>query len=257
MQKANDSLIEVRELSKSFGGVKAVQGATFTLRPREIVAIVGDNGAGKSTLIKMLSGTHVPDSGEIIIEGEARHFRSPHDAIGMGIETMYQDLSLIPTLAAPANVFLGRELRRRTAGIQFLDHKSMERETREVVKRLEMNLPSLKTPVEYLSGGQRQAVALAKVLRTRQPRLLIMDEPTAALGVKEQANLLRLIQRLKDEGIATLIVSHNLDHVMSAAERIIVMKTGRVVADLRTDTTSKDDVARVIVTGTMSAPVSA
>ena len=248
--ETREPLIEIRELSKSFGGVKAVQAATFTLYRHEVVAIVGDNGAGKSTLIKMIAGTHLPDSGEIIIDGTPQHFRAPHDAIAMGIETMYQDLSLIPSLPPPANVFLGRELQHRKVGLRLLDHKRMEKETLEVVKRLEMDLPSLRTPVEYLSGGQRQAVALAKVLRTGKPRLLIMDEPTAALGVKEQANVLRLIQRLKDNGITTLIVSHNLDHVMSAAERILVMKTGKVVADLWTDQTHKDEVARVIVTGT-------
>ncbi len=243
-------ILEVKKLSKSFGGVKAVQDVSFALFPGELVAIVGDNGAGKSTLIKMIAGTYVPDSGEIWIEGKKQEIRSPQSAMNLGIETMYQDLSLIPTMDVPGNIFLGHEPRQNVAGLKFLNHKKMRKEADELMKGLGIDVPSMRIEVEYLSGGERQAVALSRALKSGELKLLIMDEPTAALAVEEQEKVLDITRRLNNSGVTIIIISHNLDHVLSVSKRILVMKSGHIVADFVGKEITKEQVAQAIVTGT-------
>jgi len=243
-------LLEVKKLSKSFGGVRAVQDVSFTLYPGELVAIVGDNGAGKSTLIKMIAGTYVPDSGEIWIEGIKRDIRNPQGAMALGIETMYQDLSLIPTMDAAGNIFLGHEPRRNVAGLKVLNHKQMQKKAGELMKRLGIDIPSMRIEVEYLSGGERQAVGLSRALKSGSLKLLIMDEPTAALAVEEQTKVLEITKTLNESGVTIIIISHNLDHVLSVSKRILVMKSGKIVADFVSGEITKEQVAQSIVTGT-------
>lgn len=243
-------LLQVKDLSKSFGGVEAVRSVSVSIDRGETVALVGDNGAGKSTLVKMISGALIPDAGTIWFDGANREFRTPHDALESGIETMYQDLSLIPSLGAPANIFLGREPLSATPGIRFLKHKQMDYDAAELLERLGIELPSSRIQVELLSGGQRQAVALAKAFAKGDPKLLVMDEPTAALGVEEQSKVLDLIRRLKEStGVTVMVISHNLDHVLAVSERVLVMKNGELVADLQKAHTNKSEIAQTIVTG--------
>jgi len=214
---------------------------------------VGDNGAGKSTLIKMVAGDVTPDFGEIWFDGEKRSIKSPQDALNLGIETMYQDLALIPSLAAPANIFLGREPLTSNPFFKLIKHKKMYAQSQELMNRLGISLPSYRTQVEHMSGGQRQAVALAKSFVKGDPKLLIMDEPTAALGVEEQKKVLNLIDKLKETtNVTIIIISHNLDHVLAVSERILVMKNGKLVADLEKKKTTKDKIAQAIITGSIS-----
>ncbi len=247
------ALLEIKGIGKHYGGIQAVQDVSFTIAAGEAVAVVGDNGAGKSTLIKMVSGAVVPDFGEIWFDGKKQHIKTPHDALDLGIETMYQDLSLIPSLGAPANIFLGREPLSNNPVFKIIKHKKMYVQAKELMTRLGITLPSYRAQVEHMSGGQRQAVALAKAFVKGDPKLLIMDEPTAALGVEEQKKVLNLIEKLKETtGVTIIIISHNLDHVLAVSERILVMKGGKLVADLEKKKTTKDKIAQAIITGSLS-----
>lgn len=235
----------MHNISKSFGGVHAVENVSIDVMPGEVVGIVGHNGAGKSTLIKMLSGAYRPDSGEIRINGEAVALRSPRDARRYGIETIYQTLALADNLDAAANVFFGRELVR---GIGFLDHDRMQVETRKVLDRLRVKIKSLRAQVSDLSGGQRQAIAIGRAIYFNA-KVLIMDEPTAALGPEETEKVGELIRNLKREGVGIFLISHDLHDVFDLSDRITVLRTGRVVETVQTKDVTKDEVLSLIILG--------
>lgn len=243
-------VLEGRGLVKSFGQVVALNGADFELYPGEITAIIGDNGAGKSTLIKVLSGAFQPDSGEILLDGENVRFRSPLDARRVGIETVYQDLAVAPALDIAANIFLGRELRRGgPAGslLRALDKRAMRREAARHFSELKIGIPSIGQAVENLSGGQRQGVAVARAAAWGR-RLVIMDEPTAALGVKETRQVLDLILRVRERGLPVILISHDMPHVFELADRIQIMRLGKRVAVVTPKTHSMPE-AVAIMTG--------
>jgi len=219
--------VSVRGVSKSFGHVRALRGASFEAFPGQVTALVGDNGAGKSTLTKILAGVMPPDEGEIRVDGEVVHFTDPLDAKRHGIETVYQDLALVADLDAAANVFLGRELRR----LRFLhDHAEMRRRTAKAFVELGVGLvQDLRVPVGSFSGGQKQGVAIARSAMWAS-RVIIMDEPTAALGVIQTARVIELIQRIRDRGLAVIFIAHNLPQVLVVSDRIEVLRLGRRVA---------------------------
>ncbi len=237
-------LIETRGLSKSFGGVHALQDVDVQLYPGEVLGLLGHNGAGKSTLIKMLSGAYTPDDGQVLMQGQEVRLSSPRAAQHLGIETIYQNLALADNLDVPANIFLGRELLRGGR----LDEDSMELESRRVLDRLKVSVPDLKKPVFNLSGGQRQCIAISRAIHFRA-RVLIMDEPTAALGPQETAQVNDLIRSLKQEGVGIFLISHDLHDVFDLADRLTVMKNGRVVATVRTDQVTQDEVLEMIIAG--------
>ena len=245
-----ETLLEVRDLRKSFGGVQAVKGVSFALHPGEAVAVVGDNGAGKSTVVKMISGAYRRDSGDVLWRGQPADVATPDDARELGIETMYQDLALIPDLDAPGNIFLGDEPIKRLFGVlPVLDRAAMRDEARRLLDRVKISLPSLDLPVRQLSGGQRQAAAIARFLRSDRARLIIMDEPTAALGVQEQRKVLDLIRSLKSQDLTILVVSHNLEHVFDVCDRVIVFRAGEVAGIVRTAESDKAEVVSLIMGG--------
>jgi fructose transport system ATP-binding protein len=225
-------ILEARGLVKRYGHVQALRGADLELYPNEILAIIGDNGAGKSSLIRALSGALQPDEGEIRLDGQRVHFRSPRDARSAGIETVYQDLAVAPALDIAANIFLGREKRR--AGplgtvVRMLDKPAMRREAVRHFSELKIGVQSITQPVEDLSGGQRQGVAVARAAAWAR-RLVIMDEPTAALGVKETGQVVDLIRRVRDRGLPVILISHDMTHVFELADRIQIMRLGRRAA---------------------------
>jgi simple sugar transport system ATP-binding protein len=222
--------LEARSIVKSFGTVRALRGVNFQAFPGEVTALVGDNGAGKSTLIKALSGVFGPDDGEILVDGNAVHMSTPQDAAALGIETVYQDLALAPDLDAASNVFLGRELRR----FRILHNQSeMRRQTEASFKALGVGLvQDLRVPVASFSGGQRQSVAIARAAMWAQ-HVIIMDEPTAALGVIQTKKVLELIDTVRDRGLAVVFISHNLPEVLQVSDRIEVMRLGARVARFR------------------------
>jgi ABC-type sugar transport system ATPase subunit len=243
------ALVEGRRLSKRYGPVHAVDDVSLSIGHGEIVAIVGDNGAGKSTFVKMLSGAINPDEGEVWVAGRRAHFRGPADARAQGIETIYQDLALLPNLDVVTNLYLGRE--RRSAGVRgllgFVDRRAMRAEATEHLEELRINIPKIVgTPVESLSGGQRQTVAIARAF-TWASKLLMMDEPTAALGVAQSAAVLDLVRRVRDSGTSVVIVSHILPHVLELADRIVVFRHGRKVADRRADGITQSELVELIV----------
>jgi len=229
---AEAPLLAAHGLVKRYGQVTALDGADFDVRPGEITAIIGDNGAGKSTLIKALSGAIQPEEGEIRLDGEPVHFRSPRDARRAGIETVYQDLAVAPALDIASNIFLGREQRRRGflgRLLRMLDKRTMRREAARHFAELDIGVRSIGQAVETLSGGQRQGVAVARAA-TWARRLVIMDEPTAALGVKETRQVLDLIRRVRERGLPVILISHDMPHVFELADRIHIMRLGRRVA---------------------------
>ncbi len=242
---ADGPLVEMRHIYKHFGGVHAVEDVTVDLFPGEVVGIVGHNGAGKSTLMKMLSGAYPIDGGEILINGAHMEIRTPRDARAHGIETIYQNLALSDNLNAPANLFLGREI---MTNFGTLDDDAMEHETRKVLQRLNPNFKNIKDPARNLSGGQRQSIAIARAIHFNA-RILIMDEPTAALGPQETAMVGELIKQLKREGIGIFLVSHDLHDVFELSDRISVMKNGRLVGTRRTSDVTKDQVLGMIILG--------
>lgn len=240
-------LVEMRHIYKSFGGVRALEDVTVDLYPGEVVGLVGHNGAGKSTLIKILSGVFEADSGEIFIDGQAVTIRNPRDARRFGIETIYQNLALADNLDAPANIFLGRELVRAPFG---LDEDAMEAASRTVLERLKIFVPSLRESVVNLSGGQRQAIAIGRAIHFNA-RILIMDEPTAALGPQEARQVGDLIKQLKREGLGIFLISHDIHDVFDYSDRISVLKNGRLVGTVRTADVTQDDVLTMIIAGSL------
>ena len=233
-------VMEARGLVKRYGHVTALDHSDFELRDREILAVIGDNGAGKSTLIKALSGAITPDAGEIFLDGERVQFRTPMDARRAGIETVYQDLAIAPALSIAENLFLGRELRRPGVlgrVLRMLDTQRMHDESATHWRELNIAVGSTRQPVETLSGGQRQGVAVARSAAFAR-HVVIMDEPTAALGVKQSATVLDLIRRVRDRGLSVVLISHDMPHVFEIADRIHVARLGRRVALLDPRTTS-------------------
>jgi D-xylose transport system ATP-binding protein len=238
-------LLEMRDINVAFGGVHAVRDVTIDLHRGEVVGLVGGNGAGKSTLMKVLSGAQRADSGEIVIGGESRSITNPRDAKALGIETIYQTLALADNLDAPANLFLGREL---TTRLGNLDDDRMEDATRKVMNRLNPAFQRFTMPVKSLSGGQRQAVAIARAVYFNA-RILIMDEPTAALGPAETAQVRNLVRQLKAEGIGIFLISHDIHDVYDLADRVSVMYHGRIVDTVNKHDVSTDEILGMIILG--------
>jgi D-xylose transport system ATP-binding protein len=238
-------LVEMRDVSVSFGGVHAVNGVSIDLRPGEVLGVVGGNGAGKSTLMKVLSGAQIPDSGQILIGGQMASIRNTRDARAYGIECIYQTLALADNLHAPANVFLGRELTSRTG---VLDDPAMEDATRRVMKRLNPRFRNFRMAVASLSGGQRQSVAIARAVHFNAT-ILIMDEPTAALGPAETEQVRALIRQLKEEGLGIFLISHDIHDVYDLSERISVMYHGKIVDTVDRDDVTIDQVLAMIILG--------
>lgn len=238
-------LVELKDISISFGGVRAVDHASVDLFPGEVVGLLGHNGAGKSTLIKILSGAYKADSGEIRIDGEPVSINSPRDARQHNIETIYQTLALADNLDAASNLFLGREL---TTPMGFVDDDAMEAETRKIMGRLNPNFKKFKAPVKALSGGQRQSVAIARAVYFNA-RILIMDEPTAALGVHETQMVTDLIQELKNQGLGIFLIDHDIHQVKAMCDRAAVMKNGQVVGIVEVGKVTEDDLLGMIILG--------
>ncbi len=238
-------LVELREMQKSFGGIHAVDHVSFDLYPGEVVGVLGHNGAGKSVLMKMLSGALPRDGGDIYINGEKATINNPRDARNYQIETIYQYLALADNLDAASNLFLGREL---VTSVGLLDDARMEAETRKVMGRLNPNFRRFHTPVSGLSGGQRQSVAIARAVYFNA-RILIMDEPTAALGVQETRMVAELVQQLKSEGIGIFLIDHDIHQVKTLCDRANVMKNGQLVGTVKVDEVSEDDLLGMIIAG--------
>lgn len=240
----------MRHISKTFGAVRALQDVDFEVMPAEIVGLVGDNAAGKSTLMKILSGAYVADHGEIFIDGEKVHISNPIDSRALGIEMLYQNFALAGNLNLYQNIFLGRELTKdRFYGLlRILHKKEMAERSLELISRLKIDIESVEKRVKELSGGQQQSVAIARATGFNA-RLIIMDEPTANLGVKEVGRLLDLIRRLKDQGVSVIFISHRLDDIFCVGDRVIVLKRGRRVGMRQVRETTKNEVLRLIVGG--------
>ena len=252
VDRSGPALVEMRDIRVAFGGVHAVDGVTVDLWPGEVVGLVGGNGAGKSTLMRALSGAHPLDSGQILIDAKPVSLTNPRDAKTYGIETIYQTLALADNIDAPGNVFLGRELRTRMGS---LDDAAMESATRRVLGRLNPRFKNFKSPVKALSGGQRQSVAIGRAVHFNA-RILIMDEPTAALGPAETAQVRSLIKQLKAEGIGIFLISHDIHDVFDLSDRISVMLHGRLVGTVNKADVTTDDVLGMIIIGKMPGEVS-
>lgn len=238
-------LVEMRDISIAFGGIKAVDHASVEVHPGEVMGLLGHNGAGKSTLIKILSGAYRRDQGKIFVNGKEARIENPRDAKDYGIETIYQTLALADNVDAAANLFLGREI---MTSWGTLDDAAMEAKAREVMGRLNPNFRRFKEPVKSLSGGQRQSVAIARAILF-EARILIMDEPTAALGPQETAQVGELIKQLKADGIGIFLISHDIHDVFDLADRVCVMKNGQVVGTAKTTDVTKDEVLGMIILG--------
>lgn len=233
--------LEAFDITKTYGAVRALDGARLTVRAGEVVALVGDNGAGKSTVVKVVSGAVQPDGGTISFLGRPVRIHRPADAQALGITTVFQDLALCENLDVVANLFLGSEKR----SWSVLGELAMERTARDLLASLDVRIPDVRAPVALLSGGQRQSVAIARAL-LGEPRMVILDEPTAALGVEQTAQVLALIRRLRERGLAVLLVSHNLVDVRAVSDRIVVLRLGRNVADLETATATQEQIVAAI-----------
>lgn len=238
-------LVEMRDIHLSFGGVKAVDGVSVDLYPGEVVGLLGHNGAGKSTLIKVLSGAYRADSGDILVNGKKARIENPRDARALNIETIYQTLALADNLDAASNLFLGREL---TTPFGFVDDDAMEAETRKIMARLNPNFQKFSEPVKALSGGQRQSVAIARAVYFNA-KILIMDEPTAALGPQETKMVGELIEELKRQGLGIFLISHDIHDVMALCDRVSVMKNGRLVGTERVEDVTDDEILAMIILG--------
>ncbi|WP_433244083.1 ATP-binding cassette domain-containing protein [Streptosporangium sp. CA-135522] len=234
-------MISATGITKRYGAVQALDGASLDLHPGEVVALMGDNGAGKSTLVKSISGVVVPDDGTITVDGRPARIANPHDAQALGVSTVYQDLALCENLDVVANLFLGSERRRWSV----LSHIRMERATRDLLDQLDVRIRDIRVPVASLSGGQRQSVAIARAL-VGDPRVVILDEPTAALGVEQTAQVLSLIGRLRERGLAVLVISHNLADVRAVSDRVVVLRLGRNAGEFVTAETSQEAIVAAI-----------
>lgn len=241
-----DVILTVDSVSKRFGGTLASDKLSMHVHEGEVLALAGDNGAGKSTLIKMISGVHPPDSGEIRFRDETITHRSPQEIRDLGVETIYQDLALADNLDVGVNIFLGRERMKRVMGLPVLDRKTMREESRGALKHLGIELSDLSMPVRHLSGGQRQAIAISRAVYW-QAKLIIMDEPTAALGVPEQREVKALIKRLQAQGVAIIFISHNLGDIFEVSDRILVLERGRKAGERLITETDEDEVVSMMM----------
>lgn len=242
-------LLEVRNLAKHFGAVKALNDCSLTVRPGEVVALAGDNGAGKTTMIKAISGVFAPSAGEILIDGKPTSFSSPEDARAQGIETIYQDLALADNLSIGANIYLGREPMTRAFGlIPVLDRKAMAKAAKDTMALLDFHVNRLDAPVSNFSGGQRQAVAIGRAVFWNA-KILIMDEPTAALGVPEQRKVIQLIHSLKAQGKGVIFISHNLQDIFAVSDRIVVLRRGVIAGSRKITDTNHDEVVKLMIGG--------
>jgi simple sugar transport system ATP-binding protein len=246
MKKEESFPVKMVNIHKWFGGVYALKGVDFSVRPNETVGLIGDNGAGKSTLIKILSGVHPPDEGKIYLEGEEVRFSSPKDAIRMGIETIYQDTAVVNQMSIMRNVFMGREpIKHRLGPIRLLDIKKMAKESTKALAGVDLRLRSPATPVEDLSGGERQGVAIARAMYFKT-KILILDEPTNNLSVKESQKVLQFVQGLKSQGISSVFITHNLYHVYPVADRLVVMNRGKKIGDFKRKETSIEELTKLM-----------
>jgi len=242
-------LLEVRNLSKNFGAVQALRDLSMSVHPGEVVALAGDNGAGKTTLIKAISGVYKPSSGEILLRGEPVSFSTPQEAREKGIETIYQDLALADNLSIGANIFLGREPTKKAFGfLPVLDRKKMADAAKQTMSLLDFHVNRLEAPVSNFSGGQRQAVAIGRAVFWNA-QILIMDEPTAALGVPEQRKVIQLIHQLKAQGRGVIFISHNLQDIFAVSDRIVVLRRGVLAGERRISDTNHDEVVKLMVGG--------
>jgi len=243
--KPEETLVKMMGIHKWFGKVHALKGVDFEVKRSEVVGLVGDNGAGKSTLIKILSGVHLADKGEIYFEGEKVNITSPAYARRLGIETVYQEQALAPNMSISRNIFMGREL---TTSLGFMDKKRMNEESMNSLESMGLSLRSPEIPIVVLSGGQRQGVAIARALHFKA-KLVVLDEPTIALSVKEAQEVLAFIKRLREEGISVIFITHNLYHVFPVADRFVVLTRGEKTADVKKGDMSVDELTELIVSG--------
>jgi ABC-type sugar transport system ATPase subunit len=241
-------ILQVQSVSKRFGGVHALEDVSMDLFPGEVLALAGDNGAGKSTLIKVISGVHHPTEGKICYNGAEVTFENPQKAREQGIETIYQDLALADNLDVGANVFLGREPLKRVLGFPVLDRKKMRTEAADALRVLDIRINRFDLPLRSMSGGQRQAVAIGRAIHWKA-RVLIMDEPTAALGVPEQRKVIALIKSLKQSGVGVIFISHNLIDIFAVSDRIVVLRRGKKVGETAAQSTNSDEIVRWMVGG--------
>ncbi len=241
-------LFQAVNLTKRFGGLTAVDSVSLDVNVGEVIGLVGDNGAGKSTFIKMIAGVYQPDDGELFFDSNKVSFNGPRAARDMGIETIYQDLALAENLDVGSNIFLGRELKKRYLGglIKTLNRSKMREESATVLSRLDIVIPSLNQQIRNLSGGQRQSVAIARTIYWNA-KLVIMDEPTAALGVAQQRDVLKLVRTLCDQGVPVILISHNMQDVFAVSDRIVVMRRGKKVGELASKQTKPDEVVSLMV----------
>ena len=243
-------ILTLRGIRKDYGAVKALKAVDLSVEEGEVLALCGDNGAGKSTLIRIVSGAETATGGDVVLKGENVRFTSPADALTKGVATIYQDLALAPRLQVYQNVFMGAELTKRffMPWLRILDKKAMKEAAVDYLGRLNMDIKDLDAPVDTLSGGQRQAVAICRALRWNA-RLVIMDEPTAALGVKETAQVLDLIRQLNEQGVTILIISHNMEDVLSVAGRVAILKNGEKVGECLAEGLTSEELTAMVMTG--------
>lgn len=244
------ALLKIEGLRKRFGGNEAVKNVTFEVNPGECVVLAGDNGAGKSTVIKMISGVYQPTEGKVYMNGDLLTGKTPEAVRRAGIETIYQDLALADNLDPGLNLYLGREVTRRMFGLPYLDRRKMREDAAEVMRSLGIVVPDPAAPVREMSGGQRQAIAIARAIHW-QAGLVIMDEPTAALGVPEQREVMSLIGRMKAKGVGIILISHNLPDIFAAADRIIVLARGVVAGERRPADTNDEEIVRMMMGATL------
>jgi ABC-type sugar transport system ATPase subunit len=238
-------LIEVKGIKKKFGGIVALEGVDLRLFSSEVLALLGDNGAGKSTLIKVISGAYSPNEGKIFFEGKAVKINNPQDATKLGIETIYQNMALFDVLDIPTNLFMGREMK---GSFGILDRKKMRSQSVEILGRLKIQVKSINQKVKNLSGGQRHAVAIGRsVYIGSKPKIIIMDEPTAGLGAHESSKLLDLIKELRENGISVILISHNLQHVFSVADRAVVLRSGKVAGERKITDTNPIEILQMMI----------
>lgn len=246
-------LLEARGLQKSFGAVRALQHADLRLLAGSVTGLVGDNGAGKSTLVRCLTGVHPPDRGELLLRGEEVHFSSPEACRALGVETVYQNLALIEDLPVWQNLYLRRELLKGKGPFSILDKRAMRDRAADILKELDVNIPSIRSNVRRMSGGQRQSIAIARAAHWGE-QLVVMDEPTAALGVRETAAVEQLVMRLRDRGVTVLLISHDMAQVKRIADTVVVLRSGRTVARRAVSETSPDDLV-ALITGAQEGDV--
>lgn len=242
-----EPLVKMVQICKAFGPVRALYQVNLTLYPHQVLGLVGDNAAGKSTLMKVLTGAYQPDSGEIYLDGKRLHLNSPADSRAAGIEMVYQDLALAGNLSVAGNIFLGREITRSQLGpLRFLDDRVMEQEATDLLHRLRIEIRSLRLRVESLSGGQRQSVAIARATAFNA-KVIIMDEPTASLAVREVGKVLDLVRTLREHGVAVILISHRLQDVFAVADRVMVLTHGEVAGEREIASTTMDEVVGMMV----------